>query len=137
MESELVGWTILIVDDDADNLGVVAEYLQFLGAAVHTAQDGVEGLAELERCDPTVILLDLSMPNMDGWQMFREVRGDPRWAAVPIIALTAHAMAQDRDRVMDEGFDGYITKPFMLTSLLADLKEWVAKAQAAGGLQGS
>lgn len=135
MESELVGWTILIVDDDADNLGVVAEFLQFLGAAVYTAQDGVEGLAKLEKCDPTVILLDLSMPNMDGWQMFKKLRADPRWESVPVIALTAHAMVQDRDRVQAEGFDGYITKPFMLTTLLADLKEWVAKA--AGGLQGT
>lgn len=133
MNKQLAGWTVLIVDDDADNLGMAAEYLQFLGAEIHTATDGSEGLATLEKITPTVILLDLSMPNMDGWQMLTRVRENARTRPLPVIALTAHAMTQDRDRVFAHGFNGYITKPFMLETLLDEMKRWVAEAQAAGG----
>jgi two-component system cell cycle response regulator DivK len=132
-DQPLAGWTVLIVDDDADNLGVAAEYLQFIGASVHTALDGIEGLAVLEGIDPTVILLDLSMPNMDGWQMLRRVRKQERTRSVPVIALTAHAMTQDRERVFAHGFNGYITKPFMLATLLDELKRWVTEAQSTNG----
>jgi len=133
MEQELAGWTILVVDDDADNLGMLAEYLQFVGAQVYTAMNGIEGLAELEKIAPTVILLDLSMPNMDGWQMLTCVREDERTRPLPVIALTAHAMSQDRERVFKHGFNGYITKPFMLDDLLEEMKRWVAEAQSASG----
>ena len=132
-DQPLAGWTVLIVDDDADNLGVAAEYLQFVGATVRTALDGIEGLAKLEGIEPTIILLDLSMPNMDGWQMLSRIREQERTRSVPVIALTAHAMQQDRERVFAHGFNGYITKPFMLTTLLDEMKRWVAKAQSANG----
>ena len=129
----LADWTILIVDDDADNLGVAAEFLQFVGADVYTAVDGVEGLSVLERISPTVILMDLSMPNMDGWQMLNRVREQKRTRPIPVIALTAHAMAQDRERVFAHGFNGYITKPFLLVTLLDEMKRWVTEARSADG----
>ena len=121
------------MDDDADNLGVAAEFLQFVGADVYTAVDGVEGLSVLERISPTVILMDLSMPNMDGWQMLNRVREQKRTRPIPVIALTAHAMSSDRQRVFEHGFNGYITKPFMLTTLLDEMKHWVAEGQSADG----
>jgi CheY-like chemotaxis protein len=105
--------------------------LSFYGAKVYTAQDGVEGLRILQTVTPTFILLDLSMPHMDGWEMLKELRKDPRWSHIPVIALTAHAMTGDRDRVLDAGFDDYIAKPFHLTTFIEDIRRCL---RAAGHL---
>ncbi len=123
--SEVSQWRILIVDDDDDNLGVATEYLEFMGATVRTACDGVEGLTALQTFSPSIILLDLSMPNIDGWQMLRQLRADKATATIPVIALTAHAMSDDRDRAIAAGFDGYLTKPFVLTTLLEEIGRWI------------
>ena len=109
-------WTVMIVDDEPDNLAVAQKVLEFSGASVHTAGNGVEGIALLDHLLPTFILLDLSMPEMDGWEMFEKVRTNAKTEHIPIIALTAHAMAGDRERVLDAGFDGYIAKPFRLST---------------------
>lgn len=114
-------WTVLIVDDEPDNLGVAQKVLSFNGADVHIARNGLEGLAVLERLKPTFILLDLSMPEMDGWEMFTKARSIETMDDVPIIALTAHAMAGDRERVVEAGFDGYIPKPFRIDSFLEEI----------------
>ena len=114
-------WTVLIVDDEPDNLGVAQKVLSFNGADVHIARNGLEGLAVLERLKPTFILLDLSMPEMDGWEMFSKARSIESLNSVPIIALTAHAMAGDRERVFEAGFDGYIPKPFRIDSFLEEI----------------
>lgn len=121
-DSEVQSWKILVVDDDEDNRNVAAQYLGFLGAEIRTAVDGETGLAALTGFQPTFILLDLSMPEMDGWEMYRRLRADARIAAIPVIALTAHAMQEASDRAMAAGFNGYITKPFMLDSLVSDIK---------------
>ena len=128
MTDNVSGWKVLIVDDDQDNLSVAADYLQFLGAEVRTGCDGVVGLECLSDFTPTIILLDLSMPNMDGWEMFKQLRADPATTDVPVIALTAHAMPQDKERVIQAGFDGYITKPFILSTLLDEMKYWLGEA---------
>ncbi len=114
-------WSVLIVDDEPDNVGVAQKVLTFNGATVRVARNGVEGLKMLESFFPTFILLDLSMPEMDGWEMFRRVRQIDSLANTPIIALTAHAMSGDRERVMEAGFDGYIAKPFRIDSFLEDI----------------
>lgn len=129
VESDLKQWCILIVDDDADNLGVAAEYLQFVGLTVRTATDGVEGMKVLEAFTPHLILMDLSMPNMDGWQMLKEIRANPKFAAIPVLALTAHAMTHDLERVNSAGFNGHITKPFFLATLLDSVKRWLPHTQ--------
>jgi CheY-like chemotaxis protein len=115
-------WTVLIVEDEPDNLGVPFEILTFHGAAVHTAENGIEGLKKLEEITPTFILLDLSMPQMDGWQMLKEIRANPKTAALPVIALSAHAMQADQDRARAAGFDGYITKPFWLNTFFEEIE---------------
>jgi len=120
---ELLTWTVLIVDDEQDNLGVAEKILAFYGARVHTAKNGLEGMKVLETVTPTLILLDLSMPQMDGWQMLKALREDSRNTNVPVIALTAHAMPGDRERVLEAGFDDYITKPFRLMSFVSDIKQ--------------
>lgn len=114
-------WTVLIVDDEPDNLGVAQKVLSYGGADVHIARNGLEGLAVLAKIKPTFILLDLSMPEMDGWQMFEKARSIDTLADVPIIALTAHAMAGDKNRVMEAGFDGYIPKPFRINTLMDEI----------------
>lgn len=116
-------WTVLIVDDEPDNLGVAEKVLSFMGAKVHTAQDGLQGLAILEKVVPTFILLDLSMPRMDGWQMIERLRADPLTMTVPVIALTAHAMHGDKERALAAGFDGYIAKPFRLMTFFKEIQE--------------
>jgi two-component system cell cycle response regulator DivK len=115
-------WKVLIVDDEPDNLMIPSEILRFHGAEVHTARDGVEGLKTLQHLTPTFILLDLSMPEMDGWQMHEQIRANPTTAAIPVIALTAHAMHQDRERVLAAGFDGYIAKPFYLATFWREIE---------------
>jgi two-component system cell cycle response regulator DivK len=122
-------WSILLVDDEPDNVDVVAESLTFFGLHVQTASNGEEGLEVLKSFSPDLILLDLSMPKMDGWVMRRNVKANPATAHVPIIALSAHAMAGDKERALEVGFDGYLTKPVNIATLVDDIR---AALQEAG-----
>ncbi len=119
---EVRSWRVLIVDDEPDNLGVSKAVLDFHGATTYVARDGKEGLDLLSQIMPTVVLLDLSMPQMDGWQLLKEIRATPRLAHLPVIAVTAHAMQGDRERVLQAGFDGYIPKPYRVATLVQDVK---------------
>jgi len=125
MAKPFEGWTILIIDNEVDNLVVTSKILSFNGAKVVTAVNGLEGLKALETMRPNVVLLDLSMPQMDGWEMLKNLRKQPDTADLTVIALTAHAMSGDRDRVMSSGFDGYISKPFELLGLVSSIQEIV------------
>lgn len=122
INSEIASWTVLIVDDEPDNIGVAQKILSFYGAQVHIASNGLEGLRILESIRPTFVLMDLAMPNMDGWGMLREMRANPRNAHIPVIAVTALAMQGDRERVLEAGFNEYIAKPFRLDSFVNQLK---------------
>ncbi|MCD4684922.1 MAG: response regulator [Anaerolineae bacterium] len=123
-------WTVLIVDDEPDNLSIPKEVLTFYGAQVYTAGDGVTGLKVLEDISPTFILSDLSMPNMDGWEMLKRIRANPRLANVPVIALTAHAMSGDQARAIEAGFDGYIAKPFWLPTFWTEIERCLGDLSA-------
>lgn len=117
-------WTVLIVDDAPDNVEVARKVLKFQGAQVYVAADGESGLAKLAEIEkPTFILLDLSMPGMDGWHMLKEMRANPQLENLIVIALTAHAMEGDREKVLKAGFDGYIAKPFRLNSFINSIIE--------------
>lgn len=116
-------WVVLIVDDEPDNRAIAETVLSFSGVRVHTAMHGEDGLQRLEEVLPTFILLDLSMPVMDGWEMIKALRDNPKTQGIPVIALTAHAMAGDREKVMEAGFDGYIAKPFRLGTFMAELTQ--------------
>ncbi|MCU0514435.1 MAG: response regulator [Anaerolineae bacterium] len=131
-------WVVLIVDDEPDNVGVAQKVLRYNGAEVHIARNGVEGLAMLEAVRPTFILLDLSMPEMDGWEMFERIRSLPTLQQLPVIALTAHAMSGDREKVLNAGFNGYISKPFRIASFVEDIQMWLrAVAKQDGQGEGS
>lgn len=123
ISSDIKTWTVLVVDDEPDNLAVVEKVLTFHGARVLTAQDGRAGLDVLQRTRPTFILLDLSMATMDGWEMCKRIRENPVYSTLPVIALTAHAMDGDKERVMSAGFDGYMSKPYRLMTFLSDIQK--------------
>ena len=119
--TETSRWVVLVVDDEPDNRAIAQKVLTFSGAKVHSAINGADGLKVLEVMLPSFILLDLSMPVMDGWEMFKQVRENPRTQHIPVIALTAHAMEGDRERVLRAGFDGYIAKPFRLSTFMSEI----------------
>jgi two-component system, cell cycle response regulator DivK len=131
-EDEQSSWRVLIVDDDLDNLNVARVVLTFHGIEVYTAQDGVEGLAVLNHIHPTLILLDLSMPIMSGWEMLHAIRANSVTASIPVIALTAHALYGDRELILSAGFDGYISKPFVLTTFLREISQCLQQSANTG-----
>jgi CheY-like chemotaxis protein len=130
IDQDAKNWIILIIDDQQDNLEVTSAVLRFHGVQVYTAVNAEDGLKVLDRVTPTLILLDLSMPKMSGWQMLKIVRESVQWANIPVIALTAHAMDGDRERVEEAGFDGYITKPFDVLQVVSIIKSQLGKVPA-------
>lgn len=124
---DVTGWNVLVVDDQPDNIKVVQVALHFHGADVRTAQNGAQGLKILETFTPNLIILDLSMPEMTGWEMLEQLKANPQLAKIPVIALTAHAMDGDKERVLKAGFTGYIPKPFSVISIITDIKDILAQ----------
>ena len=114
-------WRVLIVDDEPDNLQLASELLEFSGATVAQAATGSRSLELVDEFGPNLILLDLAMPGMDGWEVHQRLRTRSDLDGVPIVALTALAMPEDAARVKAEGFNGYITKPFRVSHLLVNL----------------
>jgi two-component system cell cycle response regulator DivK len=125
-------WVVLVVDDDADNLELASSILSWQQATVYTALGGQAGLKLLETVHPTVILLDLSMPRLDGWAMIEEIRRRPHLVQTPVIALTAHAMDDDRSRVESAGFDGFIAKPFHISGFIGAIHDCLSRTMGAG-----
>lgn len=118
---------ILIVDDNAVNRKLAAAMLSRNGWETDQADDGAKALQMLEgEHGFHAVLLDISMPGMNGDEVCRTLRADPRTAGLPIIAYTAHAMEEDRGRVMAAGFDGVVIKPVSLASLLDNLERALA-----------
>jgi two-component system, cell cycle response regulator DivK len=122
-------WKILLIDDELDNLEVVAESLEFYGMIVETALNGQIGLEKMDSFQPTLVLLDLSMPVMDGWQTLRRLKSNPQTQNTPIIALSAHAIVGDEERALSAGFDGYMTKPVNVPTLIQDLRTALQKQE--------
>lgn len=108
---------VLIVDDFPDGRDMLAEYLTFRGFAVETANDGREAIAIATSRPPAVILLDLTMPGMDGWSAARQLKSDIRTEACIVIAVTANALSLDDAKARAAGCDGFVAKPFDLTAL--------------------
>lgn len=115
-------WYVLVVDDEPDNLEVVAETLEFKGAQVQTALNGKEALDALGDFAANLILTDLSMPVMNGWQLRAQVKNNPITSQIPVLALSAHAIAGDKERALEAGFDGYLTKPVNIHTILDDIR---------------
>lgn len=103
--------TILIVEDDADSRFVLREELEYSGYKVMEACDGQEAITKAQREQPALILMDLGLPVLDGWEATHRLKADPRTCHIPIIVLTAYTMSADRERALKAGCDGYIAKP--------------------------
>ena len=116
-------WQILVVDDDRDGLQVAVEILQLINAETFAAASGMEALSLLEGITPDCILLDLAMPDMDGWETYTRIRAIPAASGqIPVIALTSHASQGDREAALEWGFDGYVTKPYRIAHLVAEIE---------------
>ena len=102
---------ILLVEDNEDNRIIYRLTLGHFGYEVAEAADGVSGIRVATETLPDLILMDVSIPGIDGWEATRRLKADDRTARIPIIALTAHALASDRDRATEVGCDGYLAKP--------------------------
>jgi two-component system cell cycle response regulator len=102
---------ILIIEDNAANLELMTYLLDAFGHTVRVAYDGAEGLAAIEADPPDVIVCDVQLPKLDGFEVARRLKGNPALSHIPLVAVTALAMVGDRDRILASGFDGYIAKP--------------------------
>ena len=121
--------TVAVVEDNADNRLLLQAILDGLYEVVEY-ENGVDALAGLAAALPDLVLLDISLPGMDGNEILARIRADEGLRRLPVIALTAHAMAGDREKYLSAGFDDYITKPIVdETLLLAAMEKWIA----AGG----
>lgn len=113
---------ILLVEDDAMNRDMLSRRLVKRGYEVVIATDGEEGVAMTRSEAPALVLMDMSLPVMDGWTATRTLKDDPATADIPIIALTAHAMSGDEDKARQAGCDDFDTKPVELTRLLGKIE---------------
>jgi len=113
---------VLLVEDNEMNRDMLSRRLIKRGYDVAMAVDGGAGVEMASSESPDIILLDMSLPVMDGWDAARAIKGDPTTAAVPIIALTAHALAGDREKALEAGCDDYDTKPVDLKRLLGKME---------------
>ena len=123
--------TILIADDYADNRELLRLLLETAGYGICEARDGRECLAVARAELPDLILVDLSMPELDGWSVLRELRADAQTRAIPCIAVTAFAAHTDRLRALEAGFDSYLSKPFRTKDLLDQVAQMLVHGKRA------
>jgi CheY-like chemotaxis protein len=102
---------VLVVEDKAENLDLMVYLLQAFGHDTLVARDGADGVAIVTRDRPDLVVMDLQMPVMDGYEAASLLKADPGLSSIPLVAVTAYAMVGDRERIMAAGFDGYLTKP--------------------------
>jgi two-component system cell cycle response regulator DivK len=119
---------VLLVEDNADNLALVRFLLERAGYAVIEANNGVRGLELARQEKPDLILMDLSLPEMDGWAAAQELKADQQTASIPLLALTAHTLPGDRKRALESGFDGYISKPINVPAFAEEITQALQKA---------
>ena len=113
---------VLVVDDMEDGREICAEYLAFRKYRVATAADGFEALAKAAELLPDIILMDLSLPGIDGWEATRRLKGDELTRHIPVVALTAHALRSAHDEAIEAGCHAVITKPVLPKDLEAEVR---------------
>jgi CheY-like chemotaxis protein len=122
---------ILIVEDNEMNRDMLSRRLERRGYAVVVAVDGAQGVDKAHTEAPDLVLMDMSLPIIDGWEASQKLKADPATAAIPIIALTAHAMNSDRDMALKAGCNDYDTKPVDLPRLLGKIEALLKKPPVA------
>lgn len=118
---------ILLVEDNEMNRDMLSRRLVRRGYEVIVAEDGAAGVEAVRLHRPDLVLMDMSLPVMDGWEATRQLKASEETRGVPVVALTAHAMAGDEQKAREAGCDGYETKPVELTRLLAKIEALLAK----------
>jgi CheY-like chemotaxis protein len=127
---------LLLVEDNEESRDGLSRHLRRRGYEVLLAADGRQGVNVARSEGPDLILMDMSLPVLDGWEATRQLKAWPQTREIPVIALTAHAMAGDRERAQEAGCDGYDTKPVELTRLVAKIESLLEKKAAPGGREG-
>jgi CheY-like chemotaxis protein len=125
-DDDLVGKAVLVVDDDVRNIFALSSVLERRGMRVLTASTGNEAATLLEAtADVSIVLMDIMMPEMDGYQTMRKIRANPGLRKLPIVALTAKAMKGDREKCFEAGASDYLAKPVNTEQLLSALRMWL------------
>ena len=124
---------ILIVEDNELNRDVLSRRLAARGYDVLVAIDGSQGLALASACQPDLILMDLGLPEIDGWECVRRLRANAATQSIPVVALTAHAMTGDRERALEAGCDEFDTKPIDFAGLLIKMNRLLDRSSTPGG----
>jgi two-component system, cell cycle response regulator DivK len=119
---------VLYVEDNDDNIFMLRNRLRRAGYEVVVAMDGVQGVAAAAAEKPDIILMDLSLPQLDGWEATRRIKAAPETKHIPVIALTAHAMMGDREKALAAGCDDFDTKPVELPRLLKKIRSLTERA---------
>ena len=122
MKSKATGPRVLLVDDYRDARDMYGEYLEYSGCEVIQAANGMEALQRALDDKPDIILMDLSLPLMDGWEVTRRLKADQRTTCIPVVALTGHALAGISDRAKEAGCDAFVTKPCLPEDLVKEIK---------------
>lgn len=117
---------ILVVEDTEDNRRIMRDLLSSAGYDLIEAQDGEEGVAMAQKHRPDLILMDIQLPVLDGYQATRRIKADPALAHIPIIAVTSYALSGDEAKTREAGCDGYVAKPFSPRELLTKVREYVS-----------
>ena len=123
---------ILVVEDNERNLKLLRDVLEYAGYDVLAARTAEDGITQAVNEPPDLVLMDLQLPGIDGLEALRQLRQSPRTANVPVVAVTAQAMKQDRERVLDAGFNGYIEKPISVRAFPDQVRRFLS-----GGEEGA
>jgi two-component system cell cycle response regulator DivK len=121
---------VLVVDDFADNREMYSEYLSFSGYDVIEAKNGIEAIAAAQDRMPDVIVMDLSLPLMDGWEATRRLKADERTRRIPVVALTGHALAGHSRVAREAGCDSFLAKPCLPDQLVAEIRRMLESGKA-------
>ena len=124
---------VLVVDDFADNREMYSEYLAFAGYEVIEAKNGIEAVEAAHERLPDIIIMDLSLPVMDGWEATRQLKADERTRRIPIVALTGHALAGHSKGAKEAGCDSFLAKPCLPDQLVAEIRRMLEGGKSATG----
>ena len=131
--SARLGQTVLLVEDNEDNRIIYSTVLRHVGYDVVEAEDGVRAIELARSTKPDLILMDISIPQIDGWEATRILRMDPLTRDIPIIALTAHALPDDREKAAQVGFTAYLAKPVEPRAVVAEVRRWIGAGESTAG----
>lgn len=123
-------WCVLVVEDEFDSAVLMAKILEFHGAEVHLAKSGQECLDKLQDLEATIVLLDLSLPGMDGWETLDKIRSNTKTAQIPVAAVTAYHSVSVAEDAHQAGFDAYFSKPINSNTIMEKLAKLIEGFQS-------